>query len=89
MKKTRKELRKDIAESANRLKSSIYLGMVLQVSEMFRKSFDDDECVELTDLQWNQRSVIRDILSTNDAEKVSFIASLVAGMEEGKRRKRS
>ena len=40
MKKTRKELRKDIAESANRLKSNIYLGMVLQVSELFRKSLE-------------------------------------------------
>lgn len=51
MRKTRKELRKEIAESVSRLESDIFLGMLLQISEMFRKSFDDEECEELTDLQ--------------------------------------
>ena len=82
MKKTRKELRKDIAESANSLKSNIYLGMVLQVSELFRKSLDDKEYTELSDLQWKQRTAISDILRMRDAKKVSFIISLISGMGE-------
>lgn len=84
MKKTRKELRKEIAESANRLRSDIYLGMVLQVSELFRKSFDGKEYAELSDLQWEQRGVIGDILRMKDARDISLIRSVIAGMRQGK-----
>lgn len=84
MKKTRKELRKEIAESANRLKSNIYLGMLLQVSEIFRKAMDEKEYSELTDLQWKQRLVIGDILTMKNVEEVGFIVSMIAGMRQGK-----
>ena len=84
MKKTRKELRKEIAESANRLKSNIYLGMVLQVSELFRKSFDEKEYAELSDLQWGQRMLIIEVLGMKDARDVSLIHSVAAGMRQGK-----
>lgn len=84
MKKTRKELRKEIAESANRLKSNIYLGMLLQVSEIFRKAMDEKEYAELTDLQWKQRLVIGDILTMKNVEEVGFIVSMIAGMRQGK-----
>lgn len=84
MKKTRNELRREITESANRLKSNIYLGMLLQVSEIFRKAMDKKEYAELTDLQWKQRLVIEDVLSMEDAKEVGFIVSMIAGMRQGK-----
>lgn len=84
MKKTRKELRREITESANRLKSNIYLGMLLQVSEIFRKAFDEKEYAELTDLQWKQRTVIESVLSMEGVEEVGCIVSLIAGMRQGK-----
>lgn len=84
MKKTRKELRREITESANRLKSNIYLGMLLQVSEIFRKAFDEKEYAELTDLQWKQRLVIVDVLSMEDVEEVGCIVSMIVGMRQGK-----
>ena len=87
MKKTRKELRKEIAESANRIKSDIYLGMVLQISEIFRKALDGKEHAEMSDLQLEQRIAISDILSMKDAEEVSFIVSLIACMKDRGRRK--
>lgn len=84
MKKTRKKLRKEIAESANRLRSDIYLGMVLQVSELFRKSFDEKEYAELSDLQLGQRMLVIEILGMKDERDVSLIHSVVAGMRQGK-----
>lgn len=75
--KKRKELREEIAKSADGIKSSIYLGMVLEVSEIFRKALDDKECAELTDLQWRQRAVISDILDMTDAEKVQDIGTFI------------
>lgn len=65
MKKTRNELRREITESANRLKSNIYLGMLLQVSEIFRKALDKKEYAELTDLQWKQRLVTKKSYNTH------------------------
>lgn len=82
MKKTRNELRREITESANRLKSNIYLGMLLQVSEIFRKALDEKEYAELTDLQRKQRLVIEDVLSMEDAEEVGFIVSMIAGLKQ-------
>lgn len=64
-----KELREEIAKSANGVKSNIYLGMILEVSEIFRKSLDDKEYTELTDLQWKQRSIICSVLDLEDVEK--------------------
>lgn len=75
--KKRKELRVAIAKSADSIKSNIYLEMLLEVSEIFRKALDDKECVELTDLQWKQRSVIVDILGMTDAEKVRDIGTFI------------
>lgn len=68
MRKTRKELKKEITESINRLKSDIYLMIILEICEIYRKSMDDKECHELSELQWNQKKVINDILKTENAE---------------------
>jgi len=61
--KKREELREAITKSANGIKSSIYLGMVLEVSEIFRKALDDKEYAELTELQKEKRYAIMGILS--------------------------
>lgn len=80
MKRTRREIRKAITESANRIKSNIYLEKILEISEIFRKSLDDKECTELTDLQWKQRSAISNILDMKSARDVSCINSVINGM---------
>lgn len=84
MKKTRKELRREITESVNRLKSNIYLEMLLQVSEIFRKVMDEKEYAELTDLQWKQRAVINDVLNMKNVEEIGCIISMIDGMRQGK-----
>lgn len=73
--KKRKELREAVAESANGIKSNIYLGMLLEVSEIFRKYMNDDE---LSDLQYAQRSVISSILSIKEADKIRDISTFIA-----------
>lgn len=78
--KKRKELREAIAKSANGIKSNIYLGMVLEISEIFRKALDGKEYAELTELQKEKRYAIMDILSMESVDNVSCIAALTAGM---------
>lgn len=75
--KKRKELREAVAESANRIKSNIYLGMLLEASELFRKASDNKEYAELTDLQWKQRSIICSVLDLEDAEKAANISCFI------------
>ncbi len=78
--KKRRELREAIAKSANGIKSNIYLSMVLEVSEIFRKALDGKEYAELTELQKEKRYAIMDILSMETVGDVSCIAALTAGM---------
>lgn len=75
--KKRKELREAIAKSANGIKSNIYLGMVLEISEIFRKALDGEEYAELSELQRSQRTVICDILGMTDAVEVSDIGTFI------------
>lgn len=75
--KKRKELREAVAESANRIKSNIYLGMLLEVSELFRKALDNKEYAELTELQWKQRSIICSALDLEDAKKAANISCFI------------
>lgn len=77
MRKTRKELRKEITESVNRLKSDIYLMIILEICEIYRKSVDDKARHELSELQRNQRKVINDILKTENAEHASMVDVLI------------
>lgn len=75
--KKRKELREAVAESAGRIKSNIWLGMLLELSELFRKTLDDKEYAELTELQHDQRSIICSVLSLEDARKSADINAFV------------
>ncbi len=75
--KKRRELREAIAKSADGIKSNIYLSMVLEVSEIFRKALDDKEYAELTDLQWKQRSIICSVLDIEDAERAANISCFI------------
>ena len=75
--KKRRELREAIAKSANGIKSNIYLSMVLEVSEIFRKALDGKEYAELTDLQWKQRSIICSVLDIEDAERAANISCFI------------
>ena len=72
-----KELREAIAKSANGIKSNIYLGMVLEVSEIFRKALDGKEYAELSELQRSQRTVICDILGMTDVGEVPDIGTFI------------
>lgn len=78
--KKRKKLREAIAKSADGIKSNIYLSMVLEVSEIFRKALDGKEYAELTELQKEKRYAIMDILSMEIVGDVSCIAALTARM---------
>ena len=86
--KKRKELREAVAESANRIKSNIYLGMLLEVSEIFRKALCE-ECTELTELQWEQRKAIRDIISMEslEAEDIGFVNAVIDASRQANRRR--
>ncbi len=75
--KKRKKLREAIAKSADGIKSNIYLSMVLEVSEIFRKALDGKEYAELTDLQWKQRSIICSVLDIEDAERAANISCFI------------
>lgn len=75
--KKRKELREAIVKSANGIKSNTCLGMILEVSGMFRKALDDKECAELTDLQYRQRSIICSVLDIEDAEGAANISYFI------------
>ncbi len=73
----RRELREAIAKSASGIKSNIYLGMVLEVSEIFRKALDDKEYATLSDLQYRQRSIICSALDIEDAEKAANVSCFI------------
>ena len=75
--KKRKELREAIAKSANGIKSNIYLGMVLEISEIFRKALDDKEYAELSELQYRQRSIICSALDIEDAERAAKVSCFI------------
>lgn len=75
--KKRKELREAIAKSANGIKSNIYLGMVLEISEIFRKALDGKEYGELSELQCRQRSIICSALDIEDAEKAGNVSAFM------------
>lgn len=80
--KKRKELREAIAKSADGVESDIYLGMILEVSEIFRKALCE-ECTELTELQWEQRKAIRDILSMENVETLKDIGTFATYYNPG------
>ena len=84
--KKRKELRKAVAESADRIKSNIYLGMLLEVSELFRKPLCE-ECTKLTDLQWEQWKAIRDILGMKSAEDIGSVNAIIDALKQANRRR--
>lgn len=74
----RKELREAIVKSANGIKSNIYLEMVLEISEIFRKALDNKECAELSDLQYKQRSIICGALDIKDPRKAADVSCFIA-----------
>lgn len=75
MGKTKKGKRKEIVDSVNRIKCTVYLDMILKICELFRKSMDDKECLELSDIQWNKRSLIIEVLEREDAEEIEGIGA--------------
>ena len=87
MKRTRREIRKAIAESANRIKSNIYLEMILEISEIFRKSLDDKEYAELSDLQWGQRGAIIDIIEMEEAKDVEHTRLFINSIKRRREKK--
>lgn len=80
--KKRKELREAIAKSADRVESNIYLEMILEVSEIFRKALCE-ECTELTELQWEQRNAIQYILSMENVETLKGIGTFAIYYKQG------
>lgn len=73
MGKTKKGQRKEIVDSVNRIKCTVYLDLILKICELFRKSMDDKECLELSDIQWNKGSLIIEILERENAEEIEGI----------------
>lgn len=88
MKRTRRELRKAITESANGIKSNVNLKILLEISEIFRKSVDDKKYIELSDIQWKQKGAIIDIMemeNVKDVEHTRLFMNSIMRRRENKR----
>lgn len=76
-KRTRNIVRKDITDSIKRCKSTIYLEIVFQIAEIFRKVSDEDDYKELTELQWKQRNLVTDIMLTDNVRHLEMMSSFL------------
>lgn len=80
MKRTRKELREEIIKSVKGIRNNIYLGMILEISEIFRKALDEKEYKELSGIQWKQRSAISEILRMNNEKDIGSVINVMVTM---------
>lgn len=80
MKRTRKELREEIIKSVKGIRNNVYLGMILEISEIFRKALDEKEYKEMTGIQWKQRSAISEILRMNNEKGIGSVINVMVIM---------
>ena len=80
MKRTRKELREEIIKSVKGIRDNTYLGMILEISEIFRKALDEKEHKELSGIQWKQRSAISEILRMNNEKDIGSVIDVMVIM---------
>lgn len=80
MERTRKELREEIIKSVKGIRNNDYLGMILEISEIFRKALDEKEYKELSGIQWKQRSAISEILRMNNEKDIGSVIDVMVIM---------
>lgn len=80
MERTRKELREEIIKSVKGIRNNDYLGMILEISEIFRKALDEKEYKELSGIQWKQRSAISEILKMNNEKDIGSVINVMVTM---------
>ena len=68
--KYKNELRQAIYYHASHTKNVFMLQYLLQIADLFRRRYDDEEYKSVTNLENNQALVIFDILQFQDEERV-------------------
>jgi len=78
--KYKNELRQAIYHHASHTKNVVMLQYLLQIADIFRRRYDDEEYKSMTNLENYQALVIFDILRCNNEEYVRDVRALIRGL---------
>lgn len=89
--KYKNELRQAIYYHASHTKNVFMLKYLLQISDIFRRRYDDEEYKSVTNLENYQASAICDILQCRDEKRVRNARSFISGYlsDDSKRKARA
>lgn len=77
---TRNEIRKEIMETINKCKNSCSIETIYKIADIYKKASRDEECGDLTELQWQQMIIINSVMETNNVDRLRNTGRLLRAM---------
>ena len=71
--KYKKELRKEIIQNVNSIKSVFTLREIYKLTEIMNRKYDDKQWETVTDHEWNQTIAVSNILRCDDPKQMRII----------------
>lgn len=75
--RTRNKIREDLKESAGKCKNTESIEMLLEISEICRKITDNKTVKEVSELEWQQFLLIKDIIHSKNARSVRLTRKIL------------
>lgn len=75
--RTRNKIREDLKESAGKCKNTESIEMLLEISEICRKIEDNKTVKEVSELEWQQFLLIKDIIHSKNARSVRLTRQIL------------
>lgn len=80
--RTRNKIREDLKESAGKCKNTESIEMLLEISEICRKIADNKTVKEVSELEWKQFLLIKDIIHRKNARSVRLTRQILDGLSK-------
>lgn len=80
--RTRNKIREDLKESAGKCKNTESIEMLLEISEICRKIADNKTVKEVSELEWQQFLLIKDIIHSKNARSVRLTRQILDGLSK-------
>lgn len=75
--RTRNKIREDLKEPAGKCKNTESIEMLLEISEICRKIADNKTVKEVSELEWQQFLLIKDIIHSKNARSVRLTRQIL------------
>ena len=80
--RTRNVIREELRQSVAKCKNTIYIEMLLEIAEIYRKLSNDSTFKETSDLEWEQYQIISSIMRTKNIKHIKHAKSVLRYLEE-------